>query len=149
VLPAGGPENPQWTGGAGAGFTTGEPWLPIGEDAGRVNVEAEQGDEGSMLAFYRRLLELRRAEPALQTGVYVPAGQKRNLFAFLRELGDDCFLIAVNLGSTRARLTVPRHLDVTGKVVLATDPTRVGAEISQYINLEANEGLIARVKPCD
>jgi alpha-glucosidase len=139
----------QWTGEPGAGFTTGEPWLPIGEDAGRVNVEAEQGDEGSMLAFYRRLLELRRKEPALQIGSYVPAGQKKNLFAFLRELGEDCFLVAVNLGATRARLSIPRHLDVTGKVVLATDPARVGSEVSQYINLEPNEGLIARVKPCD
>jgi alpha-glucosidase len=139
----------QWTGGAGAGFTTGEPWLPIGEEAGRVNVEAQRGDAGSMLAFYRRLLALRRAEPALQVGGYVPAGQRGNLFAFLRELGETCFLIAVNLGSTRARLAIPRHLDVTGKVVLATDPRRVGGEISQYINLEPNEGLIARVKPCD
>jgi hypothetical protein len=71
------------------------------------------------------------------------------LFAFLRELGDKCFFIAVNLGETRARLAIPRHLDVTGEVVLATDPQRLGTEISQYINLGPNEGLIARVKPCD
>jgi len=139
----------QWSGGAGAGFTTGEPWLPVGEEAGRVNVEAQRGDEGSMLAFYRRLLALRRAEPALQIGEYVPAGQRGNLFAYLRELEDRCFLVAVNLGVTRARLAIPRHLDVTGEVVLATEPGRVGGQISQYINLEANEGLIARVKPCD
>ncbi|MEN6424735.1 MAG: alpha-amylase family glycosyl hydrolase [Phycisphaerales bacterium] len=139
----------QWTGGPGAGFTTGEPWLPVAADAGRVNVEVQREDTGSMLAFYRRLLELRRAEPALKIGGYVPAGQRANLFAFLRELGDKCFLIAANLGSTRARLAIPRHLDVTGEVVLATDPQRVGRTISQYINLGPNEGLIARIKPCD
>ncbi len=139
----------QWTGEPGAGFTTGEPWLPIAADAGRVNVEKEREDGGSMLAFYRRLLELRRAEPALQVGSYVPAGQRGNLFAFVRELGDKSFLIAVNLGSTRARLAIPKHLDVTGEVVLDTDPQRLGGTINQYVNLGPNEGLIARLKPSD
>ncbi len=139
----------QWTGGPGAGFTTGEPWLPIATDAGRVNVEAQREDGGSMRAFDRRLLELRRAEPALQIGGYVPAGQRGNLFAFVRELGDKSFLIAVNLGSTRARLAIPKHLDVTGEVVLSTDPQRLGGAISQYVNLGPNEGLIARLKPND
>lgn len=139
----------QWTGDPGAGFTTGEPWLPIGPDAEVVNVQVQRDDPKSMLAFYRRLLSLRRAEPALQIGSYLPAGQRGNLFAFLRELDDVCFLIAVNLGAARARLTMPRHLDVTGKVVLATEPERIGAEISEHINLGPNEGLIARIKPCD
>jgi alpha-glucosidase len=139
----------QWTDKPGAGFTTGEPWLPIAADAGRVNVETQREDGGSMLAFYRRLLELRRAEPALQIGGYLPAGQRGNLFAFVRELGDKSFLIAVNLGSTRARLAIPKHLDVTGEVVLGTDPQRLGGTISQYVNLGPNEGLIARIKPSD
>ena len=94
-------------------------------------------------------MELRRAEPAFQIGAYVPAGQRGNLFAFLRELGDKCFLVAANLGGMRARLAIPRHLDVTGEVILATDARRVGSQISQYVNLEPNEGLIARVKPCE
>ncbi|MBP7053972.1 MAG: DUF3459 domain-containing protein [Phycisphaerae bacterium] len=139
----------QWTAEPGAGFTTGEPWLPVGGDAGRVNVEREREEKDSMLAFYRRLIELRRREPALQIGSYVPAGQKGNLFAFVRELGDACFLIAANLGAMRARVAVPRHLDVTGEVVLGTDPKRVGGSIGEYINLGPNEGLIARVKPSD
>jgi len=139
----------QWNAGPGAGFTTGEPWLPVADDYGKVNVEAQQQDDGSMLVFYRKLLELRRREPALQTGAYLPAGQKKNLFAFVRELGDNGFLIAVNLASTRARLDIPKHLDVTGEVVLGTDPKRVGDQISQHVNLGPHEGLIARIKPCD
>lgn len=45
-------------------------------------------------------------------------------------------MIAVNLGSTRAKLAIPRHLDVTARVVLATAPARIGNEINQYANLE-------------
>ena len=36
----------QWTGGAGAGFTTGRPWLPIPADAATRNVEAEKAAAG-------------------------------------------------------------------------------------------------------
>lgn len=139
----------QWDAGPGAGFTTGESWLPIAQDYAKVNVEAQKQDAGSMLAFHRKLLDLRRKEPALQIGSYVPAGQKGNLFAFLRELEDKCFLIVANLGPSRGRLAIPRHLDVTGEVVLGTDPKRIGGQVSQYVNLGPHEGLIAQVKPCD
>jgi alpha-glucosidase len=47
--------------GAGAGFTTGHPWLPVGPDADRVNVAAEQTDAGSTLHLYRQLIRTRRA----------------------------------------------------------------------------------------
>ena len=47
--------------GAGAGFTTGSPWLPIGPDADRVNVAAEQADAGSTLHLYRQLIQTRHA----------------------------------------------------------------------------------------
>jgi alpha-glucosidase len=99
--------------------------------------------------FYRQLLELRQKEPALQTGRYLPAGQKRNVFAFVRELGETTLLVAVNLGGTRARLAVPRHMDVTGAVILGTDPARVGGKIKEYLELGPDEGIIARVYPAD
>jgi glycosidase len=46
------------------GFTTGEPWLPLVDPAGR-NVADQQADPGSLLNLYRRLIALR---PALGDG---------------------------------------------------------------------------------
>ncbi len=137
----------QWTPAANAGFTAGQPWLPVAKDYERVNVERQREDQGSMLAFYRRLLQLRRKEPALQAGTYTPAGQKKGLFAFVRELDESAFLVAVNMGPTRARLAVPRHLDAVGEIILATDPKRLGGRITDYIELGPNDGLIARLHP--
>lgn len=137
----------QWTPAANAGFTTGQPWLPVAKDYERVNVERQREDQGSILAFYRRLLQLRRKEPALQAGTYTPAGQKKGLFAFVRELDESAFLVAANMGPTRARLAVPRHLDAVGEIVLATDPKRLGGRITDYIELGPNDGLIARLHP--
>jgi alpha-glucosidase len=62
----------QWDGTRNAGFTEGEPWLPIANDATEVNVAAQREDPGSMLTFFRRLTGLRRELPALNVGSYVP-----------------------------------------------------------------------------
>jgi alpha-glucosidase len=49
----------QWDASPAGGFTTGEPWLPAVDPAER-NVEAQRDDPGSMLSFFRELIELRR-----------------------------------------------------------------------------------------
>jgi alpha-glucosidase len=48
----------QWDGSPSGGFTTGEPWLPAVDPAGR-NVEAQRDDPASMLTFTRELIALR------------------------------------------------------------------------------------------
>src|SRR3954464_2677589 len=62
------PWEPPSTAGPGAGFTSGEPWLPMSPDAESVNAAAQARDPRSVLALYRALLALRRAEPELQAG---------------------------------------------------------------------------------
>src|SRR4029450_659157 len=49
-----------WDAGPGAGFTTGRPWLPVGEANLPRHVATQRDDPGSMLNLHRRLLRLRR-----------------------------------------------------------------------------------------
>jgi alpha-glucosidase len=49
----------QWPSGPGAGFTTGEPWLPLVDPEER-NVAAQAGNPDSLLSFWRSLIALRR-----------------------------------------------------------------------------------------
>jgi alpha-glucosidase len=49
----------RWDDTAQGGFTTGEPWLPLGDGRQR-NVAAERRDAASLLHLYRRLIGLRR-----------------------------------------------------------------------------------------
>ncbi len=48
----------QWSPEPGAGFTDGEPWLPLGDL--RVNAAAQRDDPRSMLSLHRELIALRR-----------------------------------------------------------------------------------------
>ena len=62
------PWRPPSEDGAGAGFTTGRPWLPITPAAEELNAERQAHDPDSTLALARRLADLRMAEPTLQSG---------------------------------------------------------------------------------
>jgi alpha-glucosidase len=133
----------QWSRAPHAGFTTGEPWLPIAKDAATRNVESEQASETSMLSFTKRLLALRRTERALSTGAYRTIPASGNLLAYLREGDGRRFLVALNLGAERATLVPPKRIPIAGEVVEGTLPRRRRKLISGSIELEANEGLIA------
>jgi alpha-glucosidase len=58
----------QWNTGAQAGFTTGVPWLPVPSSAISINIETEQADPDSLLAWYKSLIHLKKTVPALVTG---------------------------------------------------------------------------------
>ncbi|MBO0938118.1 alpha-glucosidase [Fibrella sp. HMF5335] len=60
----------QWSNAPGAGFTTGKPWLKINPNASYVNVADQQAGNQSVLAYYKRLIHLRKQTPALHHGTY-------------------------------------------------------------------------------
>ncbi len=62
----------QWDDSANAGFTDGEPWLPVNPDHERINAAAARDDAGSIYHHYRRLIALRHDHDALTGGDYVP-----------------------------------------------------------------------------
>lgn len=84
-----------WTGAANAGFTTGDPWLPIG-DATR-NVEAQRGDDGSVWSWYALLLALRHERTALRSGRYVALESSPDVWLFDRIAARDELRVAINL----------------------------------------------------
>ena len=91
-----------------AGFTEGEPWLPVDPGFAECNVDAQLAEEGSLLNWYRQLLRLRAKSPALHAGAYValedtPTG----VFAYRRELDGRGVLVALNLTARDCELAVP------------------------------------------
>jgi alpha-glucosidase len=131
----------RWDGSPNAGFTDGMPWLPIGPDVATINVQAQRDDPGSMLTLHRRLLELRRREPALNVGDFHSLGYDGDALAYLRSDGERRLLVALNLGSAPASLAVGE----TGTVLLSTLPGREGQQITDRVELAADEGVIVEL----
>jgi alpha-glucosidase len=136
----------QWSAGPGAGFTTGTPWLPIADDASVVNVEAQRGDPASQLSLYRRLIDLRRAEPALHGGSYRAVDGKGGVLAYVREADGSRFLVALNLGPEPARLDGLQSADADGgTVVVGTHGGRDGEPVGGALELRGDEGVVVRL----
>jgi glycosidase len=91
-----------WDGTDGGGFTTGTAWYAFAPGHEEVNVAAQQGDPGSLLAYYRQLIAARRSSPALRVGELelLPDGsQPAPLLAFLRRAAKESVLVLHNLGA--------------------------------------------------
>ena len=135
----------QWDEGPGAGFSSTEPWLPVGPDAPLVNVAAQGSDAGSLLSLYRRLVWYRKGSPALRHGTLRLLRVRPDVFAFLRIADGETLLVALNFSSDM-RGVVSRFLPGRGRLELSTDPTRpLDAIDLRPLTLAPNEGVIVRL----
>jgi alpha-glucosidase len=103
----------QWSAAENAGFSVAgaRTWLPLHADYPRRNVQTQRGDPHSLLQAYRRLIEIRRATPALTTGMFLPLTYgTRYILAYLRQTSDQTVLVAMNISRRRQRLVLGSHL---------------------------------------
>jgi glycosidase len=90
----------QWTPGPNAGFSAGTPWQSVNPGYETLNVQTERADPASLLNWYRKLIALRNAHPALRIGSFEPLDtNKLGVYAFLRRHGDETFLGIFNFDS--------------------------------------------------
>ncbi len=125
----------RWEDSPGLGFTTGQPWLAGHETSAGFTVAEQRADEHSVLNWYRLLIQLRRANPALTKGSidFVDPGRK-NYFAWYRRLGEEAWLIELNLSDRELKRPLT---DATATVVLGTAAKRA-ATMAPY------EALVCR-----
>jgi alpha-glucosidase len=115
----------QWDESPNGGFTSGPPWLPLIDTAGR-SVAAQEDDPRSELALFKRVIALRREyEPELR---FVESPPKTVV------LSRGSFVIAVNLGDR------PVSMRRTGELLLEARP----GDGKDPLSLPANGGWVAR-----
>jgi alpha-glucosidase len=132
----------QWSTAANAGFTSGAPWLPVADDFVSHNVETESADAKSILTLYRRLIQIRREQPALSIGSFTAIPAQGDLLAYRRGFDRGRrYLIVLNLSSEPAAFQgagVPHK----GRVALCTHLDREAEPFDGQIDLRADEGLL-------
>ncbi len=95
-----------WTGEANGGFTSGDPWLPLGDSD--VSVAAAEKDPGSLLHLYRNLLAMRRNRGALNHGSFeFFDGGDPECFCFVRSQGADRVFVALNFSGSHRTVSLP------------------------------------------
>ena len=135
----------QWNSQTNAGFSAGDPWLPLAADYRDVNVEAERDQPRSMLSLYRQLISLRRGEPALEVGAFDPVEAEGDVLAYMRRAAqsESRFLIALNLGPNPQVLQPPDGWP-GGTLILSTHLDHSGERLEGALQLRPDEGLLIR-----
>jgi len=132
-----------WDTSPNAGFTTGEPWLPLNPDWKTRNVATESADPGSMLELYRRLLALRRSSQALSLGDYVEISARNGVLVYERRTADERILVVLNLTPEIRTAMLPPNVRWTS--LLFTTRPGAGGPARDRIELEPDEGVILGV----
>ena len=88
----------QWDDTEFAGFTTGTPWLGIPANHTYINVASEEKDPDSILAFYKKLVQLRKDNEIIADGEirFLNPGTD-DVIAYERTLGDEKLTVYCNL----------------------------------------------------
>ena len=103
-----------------------------------MNVEDQEGDPRSLLNFYRRLLAVRKASNALQTGSYAVYGEPHtDYLAFTRTSTEQTCLVLMNFSTEAHPITVPN----INKVLFGTHQEQA----SEVVTLAPFEILIVEM----
>jgi alpha-glucosidase len=131
----------QWDATAGAGFSSGTPWLPLADDHVRENVAMLEADCGSILNLYKALIALRKQTPHLVKGAYRPIAADGDILIYRRECDEGALTVALNLGNTPVAIAAS-SIGAGLAILLSTFLDRRGEGVQGALELRANEGVI-------
>jgi alpha-glucosidase len=132
----------QWDATSHAGFSNGQPWLPVSPNYAEVNVSSQSRDPRSMLSLYRALLKLRRATAALNVGDYRSVLATESLLVYERRHEGAIIRIALNF--SEAPQPIESH---TGELLLSSYLDFAPNRAQVPNTLRPHEGFVIRCNP--
>ena len=133
----------QWDSSANAGFTTGIPWIAVNPNYKMINAEVEEKDPNSCLHYFRKLVNLRKNNPALVYGSYHLLDKNNpSVYAYTRENNGVKFLILLNFSPNKAQTNI--GIPLTGAKLLLSNDHR--APDSPVISLSPYEACIYQLQ---
>ncbi|MGZ3939233.1 MAG: glycoside hydrolase family 13 protein [Flavisolibacter sp.] len=102
----------QWDATANAGFTRGTPWIKVAPNFKTINAAAQEKDPNSCLNYFRRLVKLRKDNPAvLVYGKYTLLDKDNpNVYAYTREGEGQKMLVVLNFSTSQAETKIPQNI---------------------------------------
>jgi alpha-glucosidase len=137
----------QWNAGPQAGFSTNpNTWLPVAPDYKTVNVAVESKEPDSQLEWFKKLIELRRTNPALHSGTMTMLDTANASVLSYERTATSGAAVVVAMNFTAQPQTI--SLDVPGAVkTLATDdPALQSATSLSHVTLAPYASWIVSVQ---
>lgn len=99
----------QWSTKPYGGFSKSEPWLPMSAVASKeITVEMQQKEEDSILAFYKKLIRLRKENPAISQGtISFWEMESDQVMAYERTWENQKLAVFCNMGEQEQDINIP------------------------------------------
>jgi oligo-1,6-glucosidase len=95
----------QWDTSLNAGFSTGESWIAVNKNYTTLNVASQEKDGNSCLNYFKKLVQLRKNNPAFIYGKYTLLdAPNTKVYAYTREWRGERFLVLLNFTKDTARV---------------------------------------------
>jgi alpha-glucosidase len=144
----------QWSNQPNAGFSPYDvqTWLPVNPDYKRgINVRDQEHNPSSLLNYYRLLLKVRKQNPALSEGKYLPVHTASDeYFAFLRRSDEQTVLVILNFSSSPLALDFSDVKEVQGlnlRILFSSAHRLLTTKPASGLTMSPYEVLIAEVQP--
>lgn len=135
----------QWDATKNAGFTSGTPWFKVNPNFKQINAADQIDDPDSVFNYYRKLIGLRHAIPALTYGEYRDLDPSNDtVYAYTRTHGDERYLVVINFKEKRVNFRLPENMTIS-KVVTESNAKEVVSVNATALELQPWQSGIYRL----
>ncbi len=120
----------QWSAEENAGFSNATPWLKINGNFREVNAEAELANPDGVLAFWKKMIKLRKENHILTEGSFEVLYEGKQIYAFAREHEGQRLISVSNMSGKSAKL--PKFLQVNKKLIAFSYGERAEEEMKPF-----------------
>lgn len=134
-----------WNDQKNAGFSEGEPWIDVNPNYQYINAEKQMSDENSVLAYYKKLIRLRKENEIVVYGKYKAYDRDNDkIFAYERELNGEKLFVVCNFTDQTVDYNMPEEFSATTAECWISNINR--KEFTEKMELQPYEAFVLRFK---
>ncbi|WP_017209327.1 alpha,alpha-phosphotrehalase [Clostridium beijerinckii] len=137
----------QWDDSENAGFTKGEPWIPVSSEYKRINVEQALKDEDSIFYYYQKLIRLRKDYEVISNGsIKFILEENNKVLSYVRNLGDATVLVINNFYGESTKVEIPdEYANKSAKSKILISNYKDSSVLNKELNLRPFESIVYHI----
>lgn len=132
----------QWNNKKNAGFTSGEPWIPVGNLYKNINAENALNDKDSVFYHYKNLISLRKQYDVISDGSFkIILENHDKVYAYTRSYKNTNLIVLNNFYGEDTDVTIEKEL-IEGNSKTLISNYKDSGSLSKNIKLRPYESIV-------
>ena len=132
----------QWNNKKNAGFTSGEPWIPVGNLYKNINAENALNDKDSVFYHYKNLISLRKQHDVISDGSFnIILENHDKVYAYTRSYKNTNLIVLNNFYGEDTEVTIEKEL-IEGNSKILISNYKDSGSLSKNIKLRPYESNV-------